>query len=102
MKSDEIITKLRAHENELRAAGVTSLALFGSAARGEQHEDSDVDVVVRLSDEARREGFAYFGRLDSLNQRLREILQRPVDVVAEPIRKERLRREIEKDRIIAF
>jgi predicted nucleotidyltransferase len=102
MKSEEIISKLRAHEPELRAAGVVSLALFGSAARDEQREESDVDVVVQLSNEARREGFAYFGRLDSLSRRLREILQRPVDVVAEPIRKERLRREIEKDRIIAF
>jgi predicted nucleotidyltransferase len=102
MKSDEIISKLRAHENELRAAGVTSLALFGSAARGEQREDSDIDVVVKLSEEARRGGFAYFGRIDSLTRRLAEILKRPVDVVAEPIMKDRLRREIEKDRIVAF
>jgi predicted nucleotidyltransferase len=102
MKSDDIISKLRAHESELRAAGVTDLALFGSAARGEQSADSDIDVVVKLSDEARREGFAYFGRLDSLNRRLREILQRQVDIVAEPIQKKRLLREIEKDRIIAF
>ena len=55
-----------------------------------------------MSDEARREGFAYFGRLDSLSRKLVEILQRPVDVVTEPIRKDRLRRNIEKDRIIAF
>jgi len=102
MKHDEIIAKLRAHEQELRAAGVTSLALFGSAARGEQRSDSDVDVVVQFSDEARSEGFAYFGRLDSLNRRLREILQLPVDIVAEPIQKERLKREIERDRIVAF
>jgi uncharacterized protein len=102
MKSDEIISKLRAHESELRAAGVTSLALFGSAARGEQREDSDIDVVVKLSDEARRGGFAYFGRIDSLSRRLAEILKRPVDVIAEPIMKDRLRREIEKDRIVAF
>jgi uncharacterized protein len=102
MSSDEIITKLRAHEKELRAAGVTSLALFGSAARGEQREDSDVDVVVKLSDEARQGGFAYFGRIDSLSRRLAEILERPVDVVAEPTQKDRLRRAIEKDRIVAF
>jgi hypothetical protein len=102
MKRDEIISKLRAHEQELRAAGVTGLALFGSAARSEQRDNSDVDVVVRLSDEARSEGFGYFGRLDTLNRRLTEILQRPVDIVAEPIRKERLRQEIEKDRVIAF
>jgi predicted nucleotidyltransferase len=102
MKSDEIISKLRAHETELRAAGVTSLALFGSAARGEQREDSDIDVVVKLSEEAQRGGFAYFGRIDSLSRRLAEILKRPVDVVAEPIMKVRLRHEIEKDRIVAF
>ena len=102
MKSDEIITKLRAHESELRAAGVTGLALFGSAARGDQREDSDVDVVVRLTDEARQGGFAYFGRIDSLSRRLAEILQRPVDVVAEPIQKDRLRQAIEKERIVAF
>lgn len=102
MKSDEIIAKLRAHEQELRAAGVTSLALFGSMARGEQRDDSDVDVVVRLTDEARQGGFAYFGRIDSLTRRLAEILERPVDVVAEPIQKDRLRRAIEEDHIVAF
>lgn len=102
MKRDEIISRLRAHEEELRAAGVTGLALFGSAARGEQGGDSDVDVVVKLSEEARRGGFAYFGRIDTLSRRLAEILQRPVDIVAEPIMKDRLRRAIEKDRVVAF
>jgi len=102
MKSDEIITRLRAHERELRAAGVTSLALFGSAARGEERHDSDVDIVVGLTSEARQGGFAYFGRIDSLSRRLAEILKRPVDVVAEPVLKDRLRRAIEKDRIVAF
>lgn len=102
MKKDEIISRLRAHEHELRAVGVMSVGLFGSAARGEQHDDSDIDVVVRLTDSARRGGFAYFGRLDLLSRRLAEILERPVDVVTEPIRKDRLRRSIEKDRVIAF
>jgi uncharacterized protein len=102
MKPEEIIARLRVHERELRAAGVSSLALFGSAARGEQRDDSDIDVVVSMTSEVRQEGFAYFGRLDTLSRRLAEILQRPVDVVTEPIRKDRLRRNVEKDRIIAF
>jgi len=102
MKRDEIITTLRAHEAELRAAGVNSLALFGSVARGEQRNDSDIDVVVRLTDEAGGGGFAYFGRLDALSRKLETILGRPVDVVAEPISKNRLRRSIEEDRIVAF
>jgi predicted nucleotidyltransferase len=102
MKQDEIIAKLRAHEAELRAAGVARLALFGSAARGEQRADSDIDVVVRLTEEAARGGFAYFGRVDALSQRLQAILGKPVDVVAEPVRKEGLRRTIEEDQIVAF
>ena len=102
MNRDAIIATLRAHESEFRAAGVTTLALFGSAARGEQRDDSDIDVVVGLTDEVRQGGFAYFGRIDRLKKRLSEILDRPVDVVAEPIQKDRLRREIEKDRIVAF
>jgi predicted nucleotidyltransferase len=102
MIRDEIIAKLRAHEPELRAAGVRSLALFGSVARGEQHNDSDIDIIVRLTSEAADGGFAYFGRLDALNRRLEAILERSVDIVAEPVRKDRLRRSIEKDRIVAF
>jgi hypothetical protein len=102
MERDKIIARLRAHESELRAAGVRSLALFGSAARGEQRGDSDIDIVVRLTGDAANGGFAYFGRLDALSRRLEAILERPVDVVAEPIRKDRLRHSIEKDRIIAF
>src|SRR5271156_5600161 len=102
MRSEEIIAKLQAHEQELRAAGVISLALIGSAARGDQRNDSDIDVVVRLTDEVVNGGFAYFGRLDNLSRRLEAILKRPVDIVTEPIRKDRLRRSIEKDWIIAF
>jgi predicted nucleotidyltransferase len=102
MKRDDIIARLRAHEPELRAAGVTSLALFGSSARGEQHDKSDIDIVIRLTSEAANGGFAYFGRIEALSRRLEAILRRPVDVVAEPIRKDRLRRSIEKDRVIAF
>jgi predicted nucleotidyltransferase len=44
MERDDAITKLRAHEAELRQLGVEHLYLFGSTARGEAREDSDVDL----------------------------------------------------------
>ena len=102
MDQDQIIATLRAHEAELRSAGVQSLSLFGSAARGEATEASDVDVLVRLTPEAAQGGFAYFARLDALVRRLQDVLGCPVDIVAEPVRKERLRRGIEKDVMLAF
>jgi predicted nucleotidyltransferase len=102
MKRDEIIAKLREREAELKAAGVASLALFGSVARGDDQDNSDVDVVVRLNDQATKRGFAYFGQIEALRQRLSELLGRPVDLIAEPVSKERLRERIEKDRAVAF
>jgi predicted nucleotidyltransferase len=102
MKQNDIIGALRAHEGELKEAGVASLSLIGSVARGDDGPTSDIDVVIRLTDDARNGGFAYFGRIDRLRQRLESILARHVDLITEPVQKERLRREIEKDRILAF
>jgi uncharacterized protein len=102
MRRDDAIAKLRAHEAELRDAGVTALSLFGSVARGDAGDASDVDVLVRLDDEVRHSGFRYFGQLARLGDHLSDILGTDVDVVAEPVRKERLRRAIEQDRVVAF
>lgn len=102
MNRDEALAILRAHEAELRALDVESLSLFGSVARGDATADSDVDVVVRLTPEAREGGFAYFDRLEDLAERLGAILARRVDVIAEPIGKERLRQTIEREAALAF
>ncbi len=50
MKStEEIIERLRQARPELaREFGVTRIAVFGSYARGEQRDDSDVDVLVEM------------------------------------------------------
>src|SRR5882724_11387286 len=99
MKRDDVIAKLRAHEVELRAEGVASLSLIGSTARGDASETSDVDLVIRVSDQVRHRGFAYFGHLDRLGQQLGSILGQPVDIIVEPVESDRLRRQIEKERI---
>lgn len=44
MKRDDAIAVLKEHETELRQLGVEHLYLFGSTARGEAREDSDVDL----------------------------------------------------------
>ncbi|MGI8840394.1 MAG: nucleotidyltransferase family protein [Caulobacteraceae bacterium] len=57
MRRDDVITLLRHHESELRHAGVGRLYLFGSAARGEAQDNSDVDVFFDL---ASPRGFTLF------------------------------------------
>lgn len=102
MKQSDIIAKLRDHERDLRAAGISRLAVVGSVARGEDAADSDIDILVRFAPGAERTGFAYFGRTEELTRRLEAILGRPVDLIVEPVRKDHLRRRVEEDRTVAF
>ncbi len=46
MDRERVISKLREHEAELRAAGIMTLSLFGSVARGDANEQSDVDLMA--------------------------------------------------------
>jgi uncharacterized protein len=101
MTRDAVIDILREHEPELKAAGVESVSLFGSTARGEA-EPADVDVAVRLGERFSSGGFDYFYQLDQLEQRLSRMLGCRVDVIAEPVRKKPLQREIDRDRALAF
>jgi uncharacterized protein len=44
MERGEVIAKLKQHEVELKRLGVEHLYLFGSTARADAREDSDVDL----------------------------------------------------------
>ena len=49
---DRILAQLRAAQPELRRRyPIRSMRVFGSYARGEQRDDSDVDVLVELGDD---------------------------------------------------
>ena len=93
--------RLKEHLPELREAivaaaascGASNVRLFGSAARGEEHDDSDIDFLVRLDADRT------LLDLVRLESRLENLLGRPVDVVtesslAEPIRARALREAV--------
>lgn len=102
MTRDEIIAKLLEHRAELEAAGAEHISLFGSVARGTDTVDSDVDVLVKLSEPVRQSGFGYFSALVDLKTMIEAMTGRPVDVLPEPIQKDRLRQSVERERVIAF
>lgn len=97
VSADDIIATLRRHEKELRQAGIRRLSLFGSAARGEAGEDSDIDIAVELDPEARG-----LFQLTALERRLAEILGRAVELLPEPVGKPRLQANIDRERRPAF
>lgn len=61
----------------LKSYGVEYAGVFGSFARGETHQDSDIDILVHL-----KEPIGLFS-LAELAQRLAEILGHKVDLVTE-------------------
>jgi predicted nucleotidyltransferase len=96
--ADHVIATLRAHEAELRQAGIRRLSLFGSVARGDAEADSDVDLAAEFDPAARMDLI----RLVGLERQIGETLGRPVEILAEPIENPRLQANVERDRIIAF
>lgn len=71
---------VESHRDEIRAAVVrhrgTSVALFGSVARGDDDESSDIDFLVDFED-----GSSLFDLLH-LTEELETLLGLPVDVVS--------------------
>ena len=98
MTRAEALQRLRAHETELRALGIDQLSLFGSVARGDENERSDVDLAAKL-DYGRCPGLFEFV---DLTDRLRDLLGSKVDLVSEPARRQRFQDQIDKDRVRVF
>ena len=96
--AEHVIATLRAHEPELRQAGIRRLALFGSVARGDAEADSDVDLVAEFDPAAGMDLI----RLVGLERRIGKTLGRVVEILPEPVENPRLRANVERDRLIAF
>ncbi|WP_244426483.1 nucleotidyltransferase family protein [Rhizobium sp. PDO1-076] len=79
------------------------MSVFGSVARGEATAESDLDILVKLSRPVTESGLGYFSALAILQQKITAITGfQNVDVIAEPIEKENVRRSVERDRAIAY
>ena len=73
----DIQTILQEHKNYLvEKFGVIEIAIFGSYARGEQREDSDVDLIVDF-----KEGYKTFDNYMDLKFYLEELSSKKVDLV---------------------
>ena len=68
---DELRTALRALLPSLeREYGVSSIEIFGSYVRGEQDEESDLDLLVEFDPECNLSLFAFVGLQQELSDRL--------------------------------
>jgi predicted nucleotidyltransferase len=97
MTRADIIAELRSRAPDIRALGATSLYLFGSAARGQADETSDVDMFVDYDPE--RFGFV---ELIRLREQLSRALGRPADLTTREGLHPLLRASIEAEAVKVF
>ena len=81
-----------------RRYSVTELSLFGSAARGEMHPESDIDLMVEFQPGARI-GLIEF---ESLSEELESLVGRRVDLVTKRRLKPWVRPHVLKDARIIY
>ena len=94
MRKDEVLKLLIQHKPELiRRFGITDLALFGSTARDEAQEGSDIDVMVEFDGHSTAK--RYFG----VQFYLEDLLECPIDLVQKDVVRPELKPYIEKDLI---
>ncbi|MBC7953096.1 MAG: nucleotidyltransferase domain-containing protein [Rhodospirillaceae bacterium] len=93
-----VVQQIKATESELRRRGVAHLSLFGSLARGEARDNSDIDIAVEI--EAGR-SFSLI-RMEDTRLLLEGALGRPVDLGEVEAFRPAVRAAFEQDQIKVF
>ncbi len=97
MKRSDAIARLKEHETELKQLGVQRLYLFGSTARGDARDDSDVDLFFDYEEGS----FGLFDLMD-VQERAARILDGKADVMTRDSIHKTLRDRIEATSLRVF
>jgi len=72
----DFIQVVHQHRQQLKSTGISKLGLFGSFAKNEANDTSDVDVLVEF-----HTGLKTYDNLFALHELLQNITGRKVDIV---------------------
>jgi predicted nucleotidyltransferase len=97
MKRDDVLSRLRQHETDLRKLGVEGLYLFGSTAREEAGDSSDVDLFFDY-----QKGKLGLFELMDVKEYAGRILGRKTDIMTRDSLHKRLRPQIEATAVRVF
>ncbi len=98
MDRETVIQALRRHQQELQAAGIVHLRLFGSVARNEARAGSDIDLVADF-DRSRRFTLLTMAHLEN---RLSDLLGVKVDLAPAESLREPVRARAFREAVHAF
>lgn len=94
MNKTIILGFLRDHKAELfEKYGVIKIGLFGSYARNEQHDESDIDVAVEISKD-KKNIHTFLGLKRELENSLGKTVDLGIESTLKPIAKQYISKEI--------
>jgi uncharacterized protein len=94
----ETVKTVRQHKDELCGRHVAHLWIFGSIARGEERDNSDIDIVVELDPKA-KVSLTSFARLQL---DLSDLLGRRVDLATWKSLREHVVDDVKRDAVMVF
>lgn len=98
MNREQVIATLRAHEPDLKKAGIMHLSLFGSIVRGDAGPDSDVDLLAAFDTTRPISLMDVVG----FEIELSGLLGKTVELVEEGTLKPRVQKSVEAEAVRAF
>jgi predicted nucleotidyltransferase len=98
MRKDAALARLKSFESYLRELGINALYLFGSTARDEAGDSSDIDLLFEYDPSGKFSLFEQAGAMLELSDRLGA----KVDLVSRLGLRPRLRARVEREMIRVF
>jgi len=94
MKKQDILSYLRSNQEYYNNKfGVHFIGLFGSFARDEANNNSDIDILYKIKKDKKLSMFKYL----ELNKQLEEFFHKKIDLVRDEKLKPQIKNYIQKD-----
>jgi predicted nucleotidyltransferase len=98
MNSEAVLSCLRRHQSELQKRGILHAAVFGSVARGDMNEGSDIDILIEINPEISIDIYSY----SNLKRYIADLFPISTDVVNQAALKQGINVQAQKDAVYAF
>lgn len=101
MQRDEVLAKLRELKPNYEKEGFIVKGIFGSVARGDNDENSDIDILYDVNPEflKRYMGFYAVGRLEGIKEELKNIFHCDIDLASTNNHNRTLKEVVEREAI---